>query len=347
MKAILNIVAKFRKLTGVILAVTLTTVAVVGETGIHPSFKEMGADLLLALKSEDSSKFAQKYAFEKSDFRNAPSTFDAVQWKQRLLGEIPHKNQSVIIASSLNRFIEGAESGGLDWKTAELTLNSVGVSTHNPWSDAYARSGLPFEFPYHDRVTFVISVRSDQLSSSGRRFDGDFRIIAERCALKANGVWGIAGDLECFGGRVVPLAPFDPEIDPSDPEMDVVKFSIPPRPDIVDGKDPALKELGRQILEFLASGDIETLMTRTAVSADDVRLECDYRIKQDEFRRKFNQKQTKHPALQFEHPALTVPSRETTEQILETNVFASIRSQAKAVIRMARQLNLPKNIELF
>ena len=117
------------------------------------------------------------------------------------------------------------------------------------------------------------------------------------------------------------------------------KFSIPPRPDIVDGKDPALKELGRQILEFLASGDIETLMTRTAVSADDVRLECDYRIKQDRFWRKSNQKQLER--------ILTVPSRETTEQILETNVFASIRSQAKAVIRMARQLNLPENIELF
>ena len=331
MKAILNIVAKFRELTGVILAVTLTTVAVVGETGIHPSFKEMGADLLLALKSEDSSKFAQKYAFEKSDFRNAPSSFDAVQWKQRLLGEIPHKNQRTVIASSLNRFIERAESVGLDWKTAELTLKSVGVSSHLG-SDAYVRSDLPFEFPYHDRVTFVISVRSDQLSSSGRRFDGDFRIIAENCALKANGVWGIAGDLECFGGRVVPLAPFDPE-------MDVVKFSIPPRPDIVDGKDPALKELGRQILEFLASGDIETLMTRTAVSADDVRLECDYRIKQDGFWRKSNQKQLER--------ILTVPSRETTEQILETNVFASIRSQAKAVIRMARQLNLPENTELF
>ena len=329
-------------MTGVILAVTLTTVAVVGETGIHPSFKEMGADLLLALKSEDSSKFAQKYAFEKSDFRNAPSSFDAVQWNQRLLGEIPHKNQSVIIASSLNRFIEGAESVGLDWKTAELTLNSVGVSTHHSRSDAYARSGLPFEFPYHNRVTFVISIRSDQLSSSGRRF-GDFEITARDCALKANGVWGIAGDLDCYGGREIPTDAdyfFDPKID-------VVSFSIPPRPDIVDGKDPALKELGRQILEFLASGDIETLMTRTAVSADDVRLECDYRIKQDEFWRKSIQKQTKHPALQFEHPALTVPSREIIEEILETNVFASIRSQSKAVIRMARQLNLPENIELF
>ena len=207
-------------------------------------------------------------------------------------------------------------------------------------SDPYVRSGLPFEFPYHDRVTFVISVRSDQLSSSGRHFDDDFRIWAKECVLKANGIWGIANDLFCYGGREIPF-------DAVDPEIAMKKFSIPPRPDIVDGKDPALKELGRQILEFLASGDIETLMTRTAVSADDVRLECDYRIKQDEFRRKFNQKQTKHPALQFEHPALTVPSRETTEQILETNVFASIRSQAKAVIRMARQLNLPKNIELF